>query len=164
MQGIANHNILDDLISEIPYFLYYLAQQDDVDFSVSRQGFTAEEINTSALEVVKKESKPALQKEIEMYLQEFCMNETNEPELYFTATDVKRVWFERNNNFNAPYISKILSSNMRLDRKEKPERYVPSFGEKTSKTGLFFTYKNVFYNEENNDKNPLSIEIDKSPF
>tara|TARA_R110000822_G_scaffold185215_1_gene324399 strand:- start:136 stop:1728 length:1593 start_codon:yes stop_codon:yes gene_type:complete len=164
LQGIANHNILDDLISEIPYFLYYLAQQDDVDFSVSRQGFTAEEINTSALEVVKKESKPALQKEIEMYLQEFCMNETNEPELYFTATDVKRVWFERNNNFNAPYISKILSSNMRLDRKEKPERYVPSFGEKISKTGLFFTYKNVFYNEENNDKNPLSIEIDKSPF
>ena len=164
LQGIANHNILDDLISEIPYFLYYLNQQEEVDFSVSRQGFTTNEINTSALEVVKKESKPALQKEIEMYLQEFCMNETKEPELYFTATDIKRIWFERNNNFNAPYISKILSANMRLDRKEKPERYVPSFGEKTTKTGLFFTYKNTYLDKLNSEINPLSIENTDAPF
>mgnify|MGYP003674743103 FL=1 len=156
LKGVANHNILDDLISEIPYFLYYLSQQKEVDFSVSRQGFTAEEINTSALEVVKKESKPALQKEIEMYLQEFCMNETQEPELFFTATDVKRQFFDRNHNFNAPYISKVLSSNMRLDRKEKPERYVSSFGEKTSKTGLFFTYQNKYVDE--NADTPIANE------
>tara|TARA_R110000796_G_scaffold73774_3_gene165753 strand:- start:84 stop:1658 length:1575 start_codon:yes stop_codon:yes gene_type:complete len=158
LKGVANHNILDDLISEIPYFLYYLSQQEEVDFSVSRQGFTAEEINTSALEVVKRESKPALQKEIEMYLQEFCMNETQEPELFFTATDLKRQFFERNHNFNAPYISKVLSSNMKLDRKENVERYVPSFGDKTSKTGLFFTYKNNFVDE--NGEKPIADETD----
>jgi hypothetical protein len=144
LKGIANHNILDDLISEIPYFLYYLSQQKEVDFSVSRQGFTAEEINTSALEVVKRESKPALQKEIEMYLQEFCMNETNANELFFTATDIKKAFFERNNNFNAPYISKVLSAHMRLERQEKPARYEPTFDDKQTKTGLFFTYKNTF--------------------
>jgi hypothetical protein len=165
VNGKANHNILEDLIAEIPYFLYYLSQQEDVDFSVSRQGFTAEEIKTTALEIVKKESKSALRKEIEMYLQEFCMNETTEPELYFTATDIKRIWFERNNNFNAPYISKVLSSHMRLDRKEKPERYVPSFGDKMSKTGLFFTYKNTFLGESQVDTNPLGIgEDDDQPF
>ena len=92
------------------------------------------------------------------------MNETKEPELYFTATDVKRIWFERNNNFNAHYISKILLTNMRLHRKEKPERYVPSFGEKTSKTGLFFTYKNTYLDESNSERNPLSIENTEAPF
>jgi len=147
ISGKANHNILEDLIKEIPYFLHYLSQQDEVDFSVSRQGFTAEEIKTNALEIVKKESKSALLKEIEMYLQEFCMNETDDEELYFTATDIKRAWFERNHNFNAPYISKVLGSEMKLDRKEKPERYTACFGEKSSKTGLFFTYKNNYINE-----------------
>ena len=160
----ANHNILEDLIKEIPYFLHYLSQEPEVDFSVSRQGFTADEIRTSALEIVKKESKPALQKEIEMYLQEFCMNETTEQQLFFTATDIKHKFFERNNNFNAPYISKILTSNMRLDRKEKPERYVPSFGDKMSKTGLFFTYDNIFLEEKDIDKNPLGIKEKDSPF
>jgi hypothetical protein len=99
-----------------------------------------------------------------MYLQEFCMNETTEPELFFTATDIKHKFFERNNNFNAPYISKILTSHMRLDRKDKPERYVPSFGDKMSKTGLFFTYQNVFLEEKDIDNNPLGIGEDNSPF
>ena len=92
------------------------------------------------------------------------MNETTEPQLFFTATDIKKMFFERNNNFNAPYISKILSSSMRLDRKEKPERYVPTFGDKMSKTGLFFTYDNIFLEEKNIDKNPLGIEEEDSPF
>jgi hypothetical protein len=166
IEGKANHNILEDLISEIPYFLHYLSEQPEVDFSVSRQGFTAEEINTSALEVVKKESKPALQKEIEMYLQEFCLNETKEAELYFTATDIKKLWFDRNNNFNAPYISKILSKSMRLDRKEKPERYTPSLtGDLMStKTGLFFTYKNPYFGSDGLDNKQRITDEDDVPF
>jgi len=162
LNGIANHNILEDLMSEIPYFLYYLSQQKAVDFSVSRQGFTAEEINTTALETVKKESKPALQKEIEMYLQEFCMNETHEKKLYFTATDIKKIWFERNNNFNAPYISKILSKNMKLERQEKPSRYHPTFDQKPTKTGLFFTYENP-YLDNKAEEFDLTQE-DEAPF
>jgi hypothetical protein len=165
VKGKANHNILEDLIKEIPYFLHYLSQEPEVDFSVSRQGFTADEIRTSALEIVKRESKPALQKEIEIYLQEFCMNETTEPQLFFSATDIKHKFFERNNNFNIHYISKILTSYMRLDRKEKPERYVPTFGDKLSKTGLFFTYDNIFIEDKDVNKNPLGIgeELDE-PF
>jgi len=165
LKGIANHNILDDLMKEIPYLLYYLSQQKEVDFSISRQGFTAEEINTTALETVKKESKPALQKEIEMYLQEFCLNDTTEEKLFFTATDIKKVWFERNNNFNAPYISTILSKHMRLERKDKPSRYEPTFGDKVTKTGLYYTYINPYLDEEERNTNPLGIgEDEDEPF
>jgi len=162
LKGKANHNILNDLISEIPYFLYYISQQPEVDFSVSRQGFTPEEVSTDALEIVKRESKPALQKEIEMYLEEFCMNETVEDELFFTATDIKKRFFERNHNFNAPYISKILSSNMKLVRKDKPTRYEPTFDDSNTKTGLFFTYNNKF---KQGDATDIEVEDpDVAPF
>jgi hypothetical protein len=163
VNGKANHNILDDLLDEIPYFLYYLSQLKEVDFSVSRQGFTVDEINTEALEIVKKESKSALQKEIEMNLQEFCLNETDEETLYFTASDIKRKWFDKNNNFNGPYIAKVLSKEMKLERVGKPLRYTPTFDERSSKTGLYYTFENKHINKSVS-KNPLGIGEDDIPF
>ena len=70
----SNHNIEADLLKEIPYFLYYLSQRPDIDFSKSRMVFTPEELGTDALKIVMKESKSALEKDIEEYLDDYCLH------------------------------------------------------------------------------------------
>ena len=145
----GNHNILEDLTDEIPYLLHYLSKLPKVDTSKSRQVFTLEEISTSALDTVKKESKPELQKEIEMLLEDFCMNNENEKEILFTASDIKDVWFLNNNKYSRNYISKVIRTNMRLKQSEKAVRYLPTISGGSQKIGRIFTWKNIHYENSN---------------
>jgi hypothetical protein len=151
LKGKANHNILNDLTKEIPNFLHYLDSLAEIDYTKSRQVFTSEEIGTDALETVKKESKPELQKEIEILLDDWCSNNEDEEFLYFIASDIKDFWFEKSNNYQRNYILRILRDYMNMSQETINSRYNPTFNKNEhTKTGKFFTYENPYYN--NTDK------------
>jgi hypothetical protein len=78
-----NTNIEKDLFNEIPKFLKYLSQLDDIDFSKSRMVFTIDEITTNELTEIKEESKSSLHKELEILLDDFFNN--NESITFFEA-------------------------------------------------------------------------------
>tara|TARA_R110000851_G_scaffold185935_3_gene335213 strand:+ start:2832 stop:4376 length:1545 start_codon:yes stop_codon:yes gene_type:complete len=160
---ISNHNILNDLTDEIPYLLYYLSKLEKVDTSKSRMVFTSEEISTSALKTVKSESKPELQKEIEMLLEEFCLNNQNSEEILFTASDLKDSWFNHSHNFSRSYISKVIKGNMKLEPSDKTIRYLPTISGGTEKVGRIFSWQNPYYKSNNVVLNK-NIESDDVPF
>lgn len=154
LKGKGNHNILDDLTKEIPHFLYYLSQQPEIDYSQSRQVFTTEEIQTDALAIVKRESKEGLQKDIEIFLDDFCSNHTEVEEVHFIPIDIKNAWFKSNNQISANYITKIVKDKMKMERSKIRARYDPVLTDEESKVGVYFKFKNKYFNKtiENNDE------------
>ncbi len=160
LKGKANHNILEDLTNEIPYFLHYLSELPDVDFSKSRQVFTSEEIDTTALSIVKSESKEGLQKDIEILLDDYCSNNENKECLYFIPIDIKDRFFKHDSRISVNYVTKIIKDKMKLERSETRARYTPTFDEsEITKTGQFFSFKNPYYNQTQ-----LNIIEDEEPF
>ena len=158
----ANHNILDDLTKEIPYFLHYLRELPDVDYTKSRQVFTEEEIETDALTIVKSESKESLHKDIEIFLDDFCSNNPHIEELHFIPIDIKNAWFHHNNQISANYVTKIIKDKMKLERVDVRSRYEPSLTDsRDTKIGMYFKYPNKYYEEKNNNLIPLE---DEEPF
>lgn len=151
--GQGNHNILEDMQSEIPYFLRYLTEMDPVDYSKSRMVFTKEEIQTDALSTVKKESLPTLHKDLEILLDEFCSENTETKEVMFTASDVKDRFFKSNNNYSISYIRNILKTSMKLEKSKNNIRYIPFENEanrsRNKKQGRPFYFLNK-YNDELN--------------
>jgi len=149
LEGKANHNILNDMKREIPYFLYYLTTLPDIDTSKSRMVFTVDEIETNALNKVKKESLPSLHKELYMILDDHSANNTGIKEFEFIAKDIKNKFFRNATNINIDYINKILKNSMKLER-AKMKRYVPieQEGSYTAKrSGRPYIYKNKYYGE-----------------
>jgi hypothetical protein len=124
LKGKANHNILNDLTNEIPYFLRYLDCLEDVDLTNSRMVFKAGELETDALLTVKRESLPSLHKELEILFEDFCMENNKVKEIMFTPASVKEKWFVNNHRIEINYINKILKYSMKLD-KTKMMRYIP---------------------------------------
>lgn len=116
LKGIANHNILEDMVSEIPAFLAYLNSLPDVDTSRSRMVFTEEEIRTDALKKIQKASQSSLHKDIKIYLQDLC-DTTGEKELYFNPKMIKDMFFDRNSNYQINYIRDVLKDEMKLEYK-----------------------------------------------
>lgn len=161
IKGVGNHAILDDLRDEIPYFLYYLSQLSPIDFTKSRQVFTSEEIDTGALKTVKHESRPELQKEIEILITEFFENNQNKQFIEFSASDIKDAWFSNNNNYSRAYIIKVLKVHMKLNVSDISKRYAPFHLNEDfpSKTGKIYTIENPNYSgqksliEDNDESN-----------
>ena len=110
--GKKNTNIENDLFNEIPKFLKYLEQMPEIDFSKSRMVFTQEEIKTESLELIKKESKNGLRKEIEIYIEDF-FNNNDVNEFEATAKDIKEKWFEHDKE-KMSYILKVLKNEMKM--------------------------------------------------
>lgn len=156
LKGKGNHNILKDLTEEIPYFLHYLSKQKDVDYSKSRQVFTVDEIETDALTVVKKESKESLHKEIEIFFDDFCSNNSHIEEVHFIPTDIKKAWFNHNNSISANYITKIVKDKMKLERVDIRSRYDPILTGEATKVGMYFKFSNKYFNKD--------IIEDEAPF
>ena len=157
--GVIKHRITDieqKMTSEIPYFLRYLQQLPEIDMSKSRMIFTEEEIRTQYLEVVMDESKNTLRKELEMLIEDAFMQDRNMNEFKMTAMDIKKIWFEKNNNYNNPYIHKVLKNDMKVPI-GKNQRYYPLEGE-NSKIGTPYIFK-----RENFVKEEMDIEINFAP-
>ena len=151
LQGKANHNILKDMVSEIPYFLGFLNSMPDVDLLKSRMVFDAVELKTDALEKVKLESRSELHKEIEIKLDDWCTNNRETEKVMFTALDIKQKFFDKYSNISSSYITKTLKSDMELFPESKTTRYLP-FQESSSldkkKAGKPFVYKNPYFKIE----------------
>lgn len=148
LEGKANHNILEDMTKEIPYFLHYLNTLPDVDTSKSRMVFNPEELTTEALLNVKKESLPSLHKDIAILLDEHCLNYCDIEAFYFTASDIKEKFFANNSRIEVNYINKILAQSMNLE-KLKTQRYLPmqesAAGVGNKKNGRPFYFKNDYF-------------------
>jgi len=121
-EGQANHNILNDMIEEIPNLLKYLIDMPEPDFSRSRQVFTPEDIGTDALSTVKAESMSQLYKEMYMAFEDIFNNNRNLEKLEFTALDIKARFYERDGKVSAPYIRKTLETDFYI-KSGKNRRY-----------------------------------------
>ena len=149
LKGIANHNILNDLRKEIPAFLYYLSTLEEITNEKSRMVFTPEELNTSALEMVKKESKTSLSKEIEILLEDFFVQNPSIEEVKFSLVDIKEQWFKHDHNYDRPWLKAVLRDEFKLTP-EHVQRYEPFQTRPTSvtsntKTGRPYVIKNPHY-------------------
>jgi len=110
---IENHNILNDMVSEIPGFLHYLANMPEIDFTRSRMVFTTEQIKNKWLEDVKKESRSWLHKEL-IELFDAYFEENDKPYIYARPKDMKDFWFAHNNQVQINYIRHVLKKEMQL--------------------------------------------------
>lgn len=150
LKGKANHNILEDMVKEIPHFLRFLDEQPKIDVSKSRMVFTADELKTEALAVVKKESLPALHKEIDMYLDDYASNNRTIEKFYFLPKNIKESFFNNNSKVDLPYINRILKDSMKLKR-EKMQRFHALQGDSNSsskRSGRPYVYINKYFNKE----------------
>jgi len=133
--------------NEIPYFLYYLNSLPDIDTSKSRMVFSPDDLDTNALKRVKKESLPALHKDIYLLLDDHCANNTDIEYFEFIAQDIKKRFYQNDSRINMDYINKILKESMKLKR-VKMKRYTPidsnAFNKK-KRSGRPFIYKNKYY-------------------
>lgn len=119
LEGKGNHNILNDMLSEIPSFLAYLNSLEDVDLSKSRMVFTDDQLGTVALEKVKKESRSGLHKDILIYLDEHCQKNPEVDVFYFKETDIKDLFFKNDSRREVNYIKKVLENELKLKKETK---------------------------------------------
>jgi hypothetical protein len=121
--------------------------------------FTQDEINTTALDSIKEESKSSLRKELEIHIEDFFNNST---ELEFEATvkDIKERWFSHNNQISMAYIRKVIKDEMKLIplpmRKYKPFANVESLG--TSGTPFLFKKQNNSQNIDNQVNDVFNVD------
>ena len=113
LKGKANHNILSDLTKEIPKFLKYLEQMDEVDFTKSRMVFTQEEINTNILIKTKENSRTGAHKDILIRLEQEMKEHVNKEYIYFRHEDLHRKYFERT-NYSVSYIRDVLRNELKM--------------------------------------------------
>lgn len=124
IQGKKNVLIEQQLFNEIPAFLHYLTKLPDINYdSGSRMVFTKQEIGTTALDNVKKESKSGLYKELEILIEEYFNEKPNES-FKASPSDIKEHWYKHDQKINVPYIKKVLQDEMGLKQLDKC-RYMP---------------------------------------
>jgi hypothetical protein len=115
LTGKANHNILDDLVSEIPNFLFHLLELPEIDFTKSRMVFEADEIMTDALAVVKSESKSQLYKELHDIFHDLFSNQSSLTEIDFIPKDVKDEYYRTNSTVGTSYIRSVLKKEFNIN-------------------------------------------------
>jgi hypothetical protein len=120
---IHNHAIEEDLIREIPAFLHYLTSLPPVDWSVSRSGFSKEELKNESLEAVVNESRSWLYKELEIHLNEYFNNQDNKEYLLATALDIKDHFFKFNQRCDASYMRTVLKNEFKMLPEELQKYY-----------------------------------------
>lgn len=164
-----NINIENDLFKEIPAFLKYLEQLPDIDFTKSRMVFTAKEISTDQLSIVKEESKSALCKELEILFDEFFI-ETGCKDVSFTVSDIKSKWFNHNHHYGIKYIGDVLRDEFGL-KQAQPTSY-KRWNLEFPTRGRIFTLKNPNYVKPETDQsqfvtsliNPIVVATNENPF
>jgi len=155
---INNHNILNDIVKEIPAFLYYLESLPLPDLTKSRQVFTNEEINNDSLLKIKSESMPTLYKELIENFTDFFNNEIiNEDVVLATPKEIKERFFSKNNQINSPYIKDILINHFKFEKSDKNISY-KSLDGVNFKTGQPFFIKKSAFLGSNSDENMVKYD------
>ncbi|MCE5345398.1 MAG: DUF5906 domain-containing protein [Bacteroidales bacterium] len=118
-----NHAIEDDLIKEIPAFLDFLKSLPKVDWTVSRSGFTTDELKNSSLDAVVRESKSDLYKDLIEHLINY-FNNTDQEFIYAAPTDIKEKFFSNNNRVGINSIRRTLKNEFKMFPDDN-HRYTP---------------------------------------
>lgn len=105
-------NIEDLLVDEIPAFLRHLHDMPSVDMSKSRMVFTADEINTEALDKVKVESRSEVHKDILVNVDEYFAAHPDRGSIDLTVGDIRTLFFGNNHRFGLHYIGRVLKDEM----------------------------------------------------
>jgi hypothetical protein len=160
--GERNTLIEEQLRDEIPKFLKILIDLPQIDFSKSRMVFTEDEIQTTALDIIKKESKTGLVKELEMHIEDYFNNSDFET-FEATAKDIKERWFDKDNQTKMSYIFKTLTQQMNL-KPQNNKWFIPFNTENPmdKKKGIAFLFERSKYC--NIDNQVVSIYDEKDPF
>jgi hypothetical protein len=145
-----NHNIEENLMTEIPAFLFHLASLPKIDWSRDRTGFTPEEIGNENLTKVKEASKSSLYKNLEFYMKDFFYNNEWCDELLATPKNIKNEWFEHNNQIDIQYIAGVLKNEFNLVTSGKTMRF-ETFNAKNDIGKPFTFYKKDFIVSEEDD-------------
>jgi len=132
--GKGNHNIVEDLEKEIPFFLNFL-ENLPMQEKRSRMWFHPSEIITSTLEKVQKESKNSTVKDLIYLFENDLYDEmvvSGRSEMYFNATDIKDKYFRNNNLVTRNYLSGVLddlTDKGLLNSSDKKIKYMPTIGD-----------------------------------
>lgn len=114
---VKNHDILDDMVKEIPAFLHHLSKMQKPVFSDSRMVLTPEQIKNEWLDNVVQESKSGLFHEICELFTDLFSNYTDKNEVfYFSAIDVKKRFFEKDPRIGTSYIRRVLEQEFELEK------------------------------------------------
>jgi hypothetical protein len=161
--SISNVNIEDDLVREIPAFLYYLSQMPKPDFSQSRMVFTYEELENKSLEKVKKESRPTLYKEIREYICEEFAN-CSKAELYATPKDIKETYFYNNSKIEISYIRRVLKEEFNMKPEDNMRYYILNDIKDKTGTPFRFDRKDFISDDSELESGKDQWEDDNEPF
>jgi hypothetical protein len=132
---IHNHNILQDMVSEIPAFLYHLTTLPIPDFTKSRMVFTPEELANTTLDRVKEKSKNWLYQELKELFRDFFENNTPGDKIMLASPiDIKNKFFNHNNQVQLSYIKQVLREDFDFNKTDKVIRYYPFYSD-NQKTG-----------------------------
>jgi len=156
LENKANHDILKDMKAEIPAFLHYLKTLPPIDTTKSRMVFTPESLNTKALEMVKKESKTFLYKDLEILIDEWCMQNPRAKKLKFTLSDIKEKWFASNHKIDRPFLKQVLRDEFKNTPKPM-QRFTPfDSGVPNVNQGRVpgrpYVFKNQYYDASKEEK------------
>lgn len=132
-----NIRMMEDMIEEIPAFLYFLNSRKMFTNNESRMWFNPRLLKTEALEKLKQNNRPGIEKEIIEYLKTIYF-EFGETEVLLTPTDINNFVLKRKQDNS--YLSRILRENMKVhpwknsDGREATKAYsIPYWG--TDDTG-----------------------------
>lgn len=136
----VNHAIEGNLREEIPAFLYYLKSLPSVDWSVSRSGFTIDELKNESLEAVVNESKSGLCKDLEMHIADFFCNNPEVQEFDAAPQDIKKKFFTYNDRYELNYIRSVLKNEFKMKSMDVM-KYNPFNDEFTNTTGRPYRFR-----------------------
>ncbi len=145
----TNHSIEQDLLREIPAFLHHLDTLPKVDWSVSRSGFTPDELTNESLLSVKKESRSGLAKDLEMRIVDFFEGDGVD-QFYATVKDIKTKWFYDNSRIEWNYIRHTLKKDFKMTPLDR-QRY-RAFNDSLEDWGRPYVFKRVDFGVVTNDK------------
>ena len=144
----GNPNMLEELLEEIPAFIYLLSKREIVNPKVTRMWFTKEQLHTKALEVLIRGSRSSLYDEIHFVITElFEMHDV--PELQFSAKDLVDVLlYNSYKNVSSSNVSETLKKEFELTAKNSSyTKYHhisgqdKTFSATENAKGRFFTFK-----------------------
>lgn len=132
-----NSFLIQKMVKEIPAFLHHLIKMPELDWSNSRQLFTAKELRNKSLVAVVEESRSYVYKELEeSFIELLSNNNINDEIIYTTPTDIKQRFFENNFKIDRMQIKKALKDEFEFKQNKECYWYTP-FGIKdiASKNG-----------------------------
>ncbi len=142
---IQNHNILNDMIDEIPAFLHYLERIPKPDFSKSRMVFTADELDNNSLVNVKNESHTWLYKELKGIFEDFFLNTYMKDVIKATPKEIKDMFFHNNSSVTSSFIREVLIDEFKCEKASNNIRY-NSLNDPMTKTGQpYFIKKSMIF-------------------